>query len=79
MEIGNFLQWGNVVILVATAVWAVSKIKMTTERLAISIEHLRATVNRLDNRFDDSSREVALIRDRLTILETKFSDYSGRG
>lgn len=75
----NMEQWGsisevaNVLVMVVTAVWAVSKIKGTTEKLGITMEHLRSTVERLDLRFETTARELVSLRERVSIMETKQS------
>lgn len=66
----EFTEWGNVIAMIATAVWAVTRIKSTTERLAISLDHLKETVVKLDVRFGAVQQELALLRDRITKVET---------
>lgn len=64
------VEWGNIAVLIGTAIWAVSKIKSTTDKLAVSMDHLRGTVIKLDARFEHVTNELTLLRDRMTRIET---------
>lgn len=72
-EWSSISEIANVLVMVATAVWAVSRIKGTTEKLGITMEHLRSTVERLDLRFETTARELVSLRERVSIMETKQS------
>lgn len=74
MDLGmsDLTQIGTLVSMVVTAVWAVSRIKNTTDRLAFSMEHLRETVNRLDTRFETIASELSHLRERATRLEVRL-------
>lgn len=70
-NLGTLTEFINIIVMAATAVWAVSKIRGTTERLAITMEHLRSTVQRLDLRFEHITRDLSTLRERMSIMETK--------
>lgn len=78
MEIEHVLQWGNLLVLVGTAIWAVTKIKITTEMLSLSIGHLREAVDRLDKNCDAMRKDIGSTRDRLTILEVQNGNQPKR-
>ena len=61
----------NIVAMAGTAVWAVSKIKGTTEKLGITMDHLRSTVERLDVRFERTASELVALKERVTVMEVK--------
>lgn len=69
-------EWGSVLTMVATVIWAVSKIKTTTERLSMSLEHLREIVVKLDGGLSSMTAEVGMIRDRVTRIETRIEVLS---
>lgn len=70
LNIAEVTEWANVLAMIVTAVWAVTKIKSTTERLAVSLDHLKETVIKLDLRFEAVQSELSLLRDRITKIET---------
>lgn len=63
-------SWLEVGVFIVTAVWAVSKIKSTTEVLSTSMDHLSNTMKSLDNRVETVRRDLGGISSRLTRLET---------
>jgi len=69
MEIREIGQWANLFVLIVTAVWAVTKIKITTEKLSMSIDHLRETVVRLDKNYETTTKDLSTVRERVTRLE----------
>lgn len=72
-DIGELSQWLQVVAMLATVIWAVSRIKNTTDKLSLSMDHLRATVQRLDLRSEAFLQDIARVKERLSIVETRQS------
>jgi len=70
-------EWGNVIAMIATAIWAVTRIKSTTERLALSLDHLKETVVKLDVGVTAVQTELSMVRDRITKIETIVEIKSG--
>jgi hypothetical protein len=68
---GTITELVNIAAMLITAVWAVSKIKSTTDRLAFSLDHLRRTVDKLDVKFEVVTQELGGVRERLTAVETR--------
>lgn len=62
----------QLIVFIATAVWAVSKIGSTVQTLATSMNHLKDAVVKLDHRVEAINRELMHIRDRVVRLETKI-------
>lgn len=69
---GEISQWLEIVVFVGTAVWAVSKIRSTTDQLSLSMDHLSQSMQKLDSQVEHVSRELTNMRDRMTRLETKL-------
>ena len=65
----QLLQIGTFVV---TAVWAVSKIKGTTERLGLSMEHLSRAVEKLDYRLEKYGAGLGDVKDRVTRIEARL-------
>jgi len=74
----------NVLSALVTAVWAVSKIRSTTEKLGMSIDHLSSAVGELKSFQHELSKdfavskeriaaELAAVRERLSIIESKLN------
>lgn len=76
VDLSFILQWGNLIVLVATAIWAVTKIKITTEMLSLSITHLRESLDRLDKNYTALNKEFGTTRDRITVLETHCAEQN---
>lgn len=68
----EFMDWAEVLVFVSTAIWAVSKIKSTTEVLSTSMNHLSDAMKGLDNRVETVRQDLGAIGNRLTRLEAKM-------
>ena len=61
----------EVIIVIASVVWAVGKIKATTEVLAITINGLKAAIDKLDLSIEKIFTKQFEHENRITILEQK--------
>lgn len=69
---GDAAQLVEILVFIITAVWAISKIRASTQVLTTSLNHLNTTVNKLDVKLERISSELGGLRDRMTVIETKF-------
>ena len=70
VELKDISSYGDTLALVVTAVWAVSKIRSTSEKLGIIIQHLERAVQRLDQTQEALRGDLVSVRERLIRLET---------
>ena len=85
LTIQDLLPLINVASALITAVWAVSKIKGTTEKLGLSIDHLSNAVGELKSFQHELAKdfgvskeriaaEFAAVRERLAIIENRLNN-----
>lgn len=83
-DINSLMPIAQFVSFVVTAIWAVFKIKGTTEKLGISIEHLSLAISELklyqkelSHEFmaakEKTAFELSNIRERLSVIENKLN------
>jgi hypothetical protein len=69
MSIEQLFMLGQLLVLAGGAVWAVSKIRSTTEVLGVQITHLANAVDDFKNAVSTMQRDYVLVRERLAVVE----------
>lgn len=59
----------NLVVLVAAAVWGVSKVKAQTMYLAGELRHLSNSIDRLSNKLEAQEAKLGTLGERVATLE----------
>lgn len=66
MDVMNALE---IACILVAAIWGISKIRSTTEGLAISINHLTSAIDKLDSKLGSLDGEVREVGTRITKVE----------
>lgn len=62
----------EVIIAVVVGVWAIGQVRVTTEKLGATINHLNGSINRMNSWLNDVDSKVGKHGERLAAIETKL-------